>query len=148
MGTIVVKIENDIKLVNNQKMEKIFSENTIKNIPNRESNELVNKFLHSDHGLSRSMSVIQIALKVNENYPKYSQLLLSEMNKKIHFQGIRLGIKSAWTLAVVLIENLKPQDYLKIKKEFDKWDEDEKNGLLDWLEDFPDHLKILKEGRL
>ena len=129
-------------------MEKIFLEDTIKNVPDRELSELADKFLNSDHGLTRSMSAIQIALKIDEDHEKYSKLLLNEMNKSIHFLGIRFGIKSAWTIAIVLIENLKPEDYPKIKKEFDKWDKDEKEGLLDWLKDFPNHLKVLNEGKL
>ncbi|OPC01941.1 hypothetical protein BAS10_18535 [Elizabethkingia meningoseptica] len=129
-------------------MEKIFSKETIKNVPDRELNELINKFLHSDHGLTRSMSIIQIALRVDEDYEKYSKLLLNEMNMLIHFLGIRFGIKSVWTIAISLIENLKKEDYPKIKKEFDKWDKEEKEGLLDWLKDFPDHCKILKEGKV
>ncbi|EQB93064.1 hypothetical protein CMU93_15610 [Elizabethkingia anophelis] len=127
-------------------MEKIFSKETIKNVPDRELNEIVNNFLNSDHGLTRSMSIIQIALRVDEDYEKYSKILLNEMNKHIHFLGIRFGIKSGWTIAISLIENLKKEDYPKIKKEFDKWDKEEKEGLLDWLKNFPDHCKILREG--
>lgn len=129
-------------------MEKIFSQETIKNVPNRELTELTNKFLNSDHGLTRSMSSIQIALRINENYQKYSELLLNEMNKEIHFLGIRFGIKSAWSIAVALIENLNPEDYPKIKKEFDRWDKEEKDNLLEYLKLHSDHCKILKEGKL
>ena len=129
-------------------MEKIFSEETIKNVPNRELSELINKFLNSDYGLTRSMAAIQIALKIDEDYEKYSKLLLNEMNKNIHFLGIRFGIKSAWTIAIASIENLKPEDYSKIKKEFNKWDEDEKEDLLEYLKSHAEHCKILKEGKL
>lgn len=129
-------------------MQKIFSQETILNVPNREIPEIIENFLNSDHGLTRGMSAIQIALKINDDYPKLSLLLLNEMNKKIHFLNIRFGIKSAWTLAISLIENLKPDDYFKIKKEFDRWNKEEKEDILNWLKDFPDHLKILKEGKL
>lgn len=129
-------------------MEKIYSHETIKNVPERELSETIDNFLHSDHGLSRSMSVIKIALQVNDDYQKYSTLLLKEMNEKVHFLSIRFGIKSAWTVAISAIENLNPEDYPKIKKEFYKWDADEKQGLTEWLKDFPDHIKILSEGRL
>lgn len=129
-------------------MKKIFSQETIINVPNRELEELTNKFLNSNHGLTRSMSAIQIALKMDENYEKHSKILLNEINKPIHSLGIRFGIKSSWTIVIALIENLKPEDYPKIKQGFDKWDNEEKERLFDWLKDFPDHLRILKEGHL
>lgn len=129
-------------------MNKIFEQEILKNVPDRGLEELVSRFLNCDHGLSRSMAAIQIALKLAENYDKYSKLLLNEMNKEVHFLGIRFGIKSAWTIAIVLIENLKQVDYSKIKKEFDKWDNEEKEDLLEWLKSYPEHIKILKEGNL
>jgi len=130
-------------------MNKIFSQDTIKNLPSRNVAEIINKFLNSEHNLSRELAILQIALRINENYVEYSKLLLNEMNKDIHFRNdFKLGVKSAWTLAVALIENLIPEDYPKIKKEFDKWDEEEKKDLLDWLKHHPDHCKVLKEGKL
>lgn len=130
-------------------MNKIFSQETIKNLPERNVSEVIDKFLNSEHNLSRELSILQIALRINENYVEHSNLLLNEMNKDIHFRNdFKLGVKSAWTLAVALIENLIPEDYLKIKKEFHKWDEKEQRDLLDWLKDHPDHCKILKEGGL
>lgn len=129
-------------------MERIFTEETIKNVPERDTNEIINKFLNSDHGLTRSMSAIQIALKSNNDYKKHSEILLDEMNKNIHFLGVRFGIKSAWTIAIALIECLKKEDYFKVKNEFDKWSEDKKKGLLAWLKDYPDHSKILINGKI
>lgn len=130
-------------------MNKIFSQDTIKNLPVRSASEIINKFLNSEHNLSRELAILQIALRINENYGEYSMLLLSEMNKHVHFKNdFKLGVKSAWTLAAALIENLIPEDYPKIKKEFDKWDEEEKKDLLDWLKHHPDHCKVLKEGKL
>ena len=100
-------------------MNKIFSQETIKNLPERNVSEVINKFLNSEHNLSRELSILQIALRINENYVEHSNLLLNEMNKDIHFRNdFKLGVKSAWTLAVALIENLIPEDYLKIKKNF------------------------------
>jgi hypothetical protein len=129
-------------------MKNILNASTIENIKDSNLDKVVEQMLNYDHDFHRGRAAILIGIRINEDYPKYSQLLISEMNKEIHFLGVRLGVKSAWTIAIVLIENLKPADYPKIKKEFDKWDEDEKEGLLDWLKDFPDHCKILKEGKL
>jgi|GEM_PF-1718833 len=129
-------------------MEKILNGSTVENIIDSDLDKVVNQMLHYEHDFHRGRAIILIGIRINEDYPKYSQLLLTEMNKDIHFLGVRLGVKSAWTIAVALIENLKAEDYPKIKKEFDKWDKEEKEGLLDWLKDFPDHLKILKEGKL
>lgn len=128
-------------------MEIIMKKEIVNDIFNNNIDDILMK-LKDDYHLARTRAAILISLRMNEDYPKYSQLLLTEMNKDIHFLGVRLGVKSAWTIAVALIENLKVEDYPKIKKEFDKWDKEEKEGLLDWLKDFPDHLKILKEGKL
>ncbi len=129
-------------------MKKIFSQDTVGIINNRETSDVISNLLHSDHDMPRSHAAMLIGLRIDDDYAKYSELLLKEMNEKIHFLNIRLGVKSVWTVAISLIENLKPEDYPKIKKEFDKWDKEEKEGLLDWLKDFPDHIKILKEGKL
>lgn len=135
-------------ILNFNKMDKIFSQETIKTIENRATKDIIDNLLHATHDMPRSHAAILIGLRINDDYQKYSKLLLKEMNEKIHFQNIRLGIKSVWTVAISAIENLKPEDYPKIKKEFDKWDEEEKKDLLDWLKHHPDHCKVLKEGRL
>ena len=134
-------------ITSNCNMKKIISQKIIDNLPNREIDIWIKEFLHADHGLSRELAIISIASKLRENYSKYSQMLLNEMNNEVHFMGVRLGNKSAWTLAIALIENLKTEDYIRIKQEFNRWGEEEKEGLLDWLKDFPDHRKILEKSR-
>ncbi|OPC01938.1 hypothetical protein BAS10_18520 [Elizabethkingia meningoseptica] len=129
-------------------MKRILTEKMAEVLKDREISDVIDNLLHSEHHMPRSHSAILIGSNINKDYPKYLQLLLNEMNKDIHFLGVRLGVKSAWTIAISLIENLKKEDYPKIKKEFDKWDKEEKEGLLDWLKDFPDHCKILKEGKV
>lgn len=127
-------------------MKKIYPKETISQIPDREVAEIVEEFLHSSHGLSRTVSAIQIGLKLKENYQNCSEILLNELNKEIHFESIRLGVPSAWTIAVVLAENLKEKDYPKLREAFNKWDNEEKEGLLDWLENHPEHIQILMCG--
>ncbi len=133
---------------NFNKMNKIFSQETINSIKNRDTKDIIDNFLHATHDMPRSHAAILIGLRINNDYQKYSKLLLEEMAKKIHFQNVRLGIKSAWTVAISAIENLNPIDYFKIKNEFDKWDEEERQNLLEWLKHHPYHCKILKEGKV
>lgn len=129
-------------------MKKIFSEETIRIIKDRETVEVVSSMLNSSYHLSRSHAAILVGIRIDENYLNYMQLLLNEMNKEVHFSNIRFGIKSAWTVAISLIEHLKPEDYPKIKQEFDKWDNEEKENLLNWLKQYPEHCKILEDGHL
>jgi len=125
---------------------KIFPPNTVADIKDRNLEE-IQQHLQSDHDFPRSKTAILIGHRINEDYNKYSDLLLREMNNDIHFLNVRFGIKSAWTIAIVLIENLKKEDYGKIKSEFDKWDTEEKTGLIDYLKDHPDYIRILKTGQ-
>lgn len=129
-------------------MKKILTEKMFEVIKERETSEVIENLLNANHDLPRTHAVILIGFRINDDYKNYSKLLLEEMNKDIHFLNVRLGIKSAWTTAVALIENLKEKDYPKIKEQFDKWDLEERENLLEWLEDFPEHRKILKEGRI
>ena len=129
-------------------MKKIISQETINSFPKRSIVQLQKDFLHDKHDLGRTMAIICIGSELANNYFEISKLLLNEMQNKIHFGNVRLGIKSAWTLAIVLIENLKDVEHIKLKQEFDKWDIEERDALLEWLKDFPEHLKILKQGNL
>ena len=124
-------------------MKKIYPKETINQVPDREISDIVKEFLNSSHGLSRTISAIQIGHKLKENYQNFSEILLNELNKEIHFESIRLGVPSAWTIAIVLAENLKEKDYPKLREEFNKWNNEEKEGLLDWLKNHPEHIQIL-----
>ena len=127
-------------------MKKIYPKETISQVPDREISELESDFLNSDHGIKRTLSAIQIGLKINEDYKNNSQLLLKELNKEIHFESIRLGVPSAWTIAIVLTENLKETDFPKLRKEFKKWNHEQKELFLSWLKDHPEHIQILTGG--
>lgn len=129
-------------------MKKIIAKEWVKDILDTDLSEIIKNRLNADHHLPRTRAAILIGLRINEDYDKYSELLLQEMNKSIHFGGVRLGVPSAFTIAVALIENLQEKDYPKIKETFDKWEAEDKDYLLGWLSDFPDHKKILLEGKL
>ncbi|NVK63106.1 MAG: hypothetical protein HWE22_00915 [Flavobacteriales bacterium] len=129
-------------------MNKILTEQIVQQLPNRSLEELTQHFLNKNHVLSRSMAAIQIGLSMHSNYPKYSQLLLQEMTNEIHFEYPKLGISSAWTIAVILAENLKQKDYYKLKKEFSKWSSEEKDSLFDWLKNYPEQRNILEYGKI
>ena len=129
-------------------MNKIINNDFIEGMKSTAIKEVINDHLKSSYELARSRAAIFLGLKLNESYAKYAHILLQEMNEEIHFENVRLGVKSAWTIAVVLAENLNKKDYQKLKEELDKWEEEEKQGLISWLKDFPDQIKILTEGRL
>jgi hypothetical protein len=123
-------------------MNKIFDKEVVNDIYDRNIIDVI-EWLSAPHHFPRSKGAMLIAVRINENYPEYSTLLLKEMKNDIHFEPIRFGIKSAWTIAIVLIENLKSEDYPKIKQAFDTWDAEEKEGLLEYLRNHPEHRKVL-----
>ena len=129
-------------------MVKIFTEDYFSKVPNRSLEKLAKDYLRADHILSRSMTIIQIGLKWDNEYAKYSKLLLSELNEEIHFEHPRLGISSAWTNAIVLAENLKSKDYLKLKNAFAKWPKEEKELLFNWMKDHNEQRNILEFGKI
>ncbi|MBL7730355.1 MAG: hypothetical protein JNM88_04190 [Chitinophagaceae bacterium] len=123
-------------------MKKIFPKETIADVYDHNIDDDI-KYLHSDHDFLRSKTAMLIGNRINEYYDEYSKLLLHEMNEPIHFTHIRFGIKSAWTIAIILAENLKPSDYSKLKAAFSQWSEEEKQEILQWLRNHPDHYRIL-----
>lgn len=105
--------------------------------------DVLNRGLSSNSDFVRTSCAIFLGLNLNENYNKYSAFLLQELSKEIHFENVRLGIKSAWTIALVLAENLKPEDYHKLKNEFRKWSKEEQEDFLYWLKEFTEQIEIL-----
>ncbi len=110
--------------------------------------EAMDAKIHSELDSVRSNAAILIGLKMDENYSRYSSFLLDELGEPIHHENVRLGIKSAWTIALVLAENLKSSDYPKLKKQFATWDKEDKELMLLWLADYPEQSNILKNGKL
>jgi hypothetical protein len=103
------------------------------------------------HGASdyiRSSSIILIGLHMHEDYSACRDFLLGEMQEVLHFEQPAIGICSAWTLAIVLAENLQPEDYEKLQLAFGKWSLEERKGLLDWLRGFYEQRNILNHGRI
>lgn len=123
-------------------MKKIITAQMANVFSNRNDSEILNELLVSDHHLARSHAAINLGSKL-QAHDDYKEILIKQMNNDVQFENVRFGIKSAWTIAVVLAENLKEKDYPRLKEAFDKWDIEEKEGLLDWLKDNPDHIKIL-----
>lgn len=129
-------------------MKKIITEEFYETIKERRIAEAIEDFLNDNLHMARTNAIAMIALNLDENYREYSKLLLTEMTNEIHFGIVRLGAKSAWALAIALAENLKPEDYAELQKQFAKWDDEEKELLLDWIKDFPEQISILTTGKL
>lgn len=125
-------------------MKRILTESMIDSIKDRATVELIEDFLNSNHHLPRTHAAITIGLRMHKNYSQYSTLLLEEMNQEIHFSNVSGGVKSAWSIAVSLAENLREVDYPKLKAAFKKWDSDEQKNLLEWIADFPEQQAILR----
>ena len=98
-------------------MKKIFTAEIIANMPHRDLDDLAKNYLRADYGLTRFLSVIQIGLRLDEDYETYTKLLINELQHNIHFIPISLAAKSGWAIAVVLAENLNPKDYPLLKSE-------------------------------
>lgn len=124
-------------------MDKVYPKEIVDQLPPLTVEELVKDYLHSGLCLSRILAAIQIVHQFEKDYTAYSQLLLDEMNAPIHFDGMDKGVKSAWTIAIVLIENLQPGDYPKLKAAFSKWEPAERAGLLGWLAPYPEQMSVL-----
>ncbi|MFT6923197.1 MAG: hypothetical protein ACJA1C_002219 [Crocinitomicaceae bacterium] len=130
-------------------MNKIITKSWVKDNSSFDLQEALKEDKISSHSAAvRDSSIIFIGLSLDENYEKYTNALFVALEKDVHFGNVRLGIKSAWTIALVLAENLRPKDYLKLKNSFSKWPKEEKKGLLDWLKDYPEQSQILKFGNL
>lgn len=103
------------------------------------------------HGASdyiRSSSIILIGLHMSEDYEACRDFLLGEMNEVLHFEKPAIGICSAWTLAIILAENLAPEDYEKLQVAFAKWSYQDQQDLLDWLRGFYEQRNILNHGKI
>lgn len=103
------------------------------------------------HGASeyvRSSSIILIGLNMHQDYEACKEFLLKEMHVEIHFEEPAIGICSAWTMAIILAENLKPDDYKSLHSAFSSWPEQQQLELLGWLHGFQEQQCILKFGRL
>jgi len=124
-------------------MDKVYPREIADQLPPLSVEALQADYLHSGLCLSRILAAIQIAHQFDQDYTAYSDLLLSEMNKAIHFDGEDKGVKSAWTIAIVLTENLKPGDYPRLKAAFSAWPPAERAGLLGWLADYPEQMSVL-----
>lgn len=124
-------------------MEKIVLPNLVASISDKKTTTVINEFLHSDNPMMRIHAAMLISLRMDEHYKKYSELLLKELKNPLHFQIVRLGVKSAWIIAVGLAENLKEEDYYKLQDSILEWEMEEREGLKDWLKDFPTQIGIL-----
>ncbi|NOQ75367.1 MAG: hypothetical protein GQ574_25375 [Crocinitomix sp.] len=126
-------------------MEKIMKLEIANAISHRATDEIVSKLIDQESSiLFKTHAAIHLGNKLEElGYSEYSDLLLGQLNIESHFEIVRLGVKPAWTLAIVLAENLKEEDYPKLRQEFNKWDSDERDGLLNWIKDFPEQTLIL-----
>jgi hypothetical protein len=113
-------------------MEKILKKEILESFK-KETLSTMEARLRDEHDLTRGIAVNVIGLRLEEGYARYSKVLLDEMNVPIHFSPVKLGIKTAWNIAVVLAENLKETDYMKLKTAFNKWPKGEKTDLLEWL---------------
>jgi hypothetical protein len=127
---------------------KIFTGASVKDMADMPIDKVINEHLRANSDLVRSRAAIFIGMRINDDYDKYSNLLLSEMNEEIHFQNVRILSKSAWTIAIILIENLRDKDFFKIKLCFDKWDVDKQEDLVFHIKDFPSYISILKTGSI
>jgi hypothetical protein len=127
-------------------MEKIYTLDSIRNVPERSFEKLKSDFLSSDSVLFRSMAAVQIGLQMGDYFSRNSKALLDEIKNDIHKDGALLGVKSLWTILVVLAENLRESDYHKLRNAFMKLDEEDRLGLLEWLSRHPTHINILKNG--
>ncbi len=123
--------------------DKYFTRETVADIIDYSINYKLKKHLTSESDYVRSRAAIAIGLRLEENYAKLSDLLLNEMISDIHFMNIRFGIKSAWIIAMSLAENLREEDYPKLQEAFQKWNREEREGLIEYLKDLPTHVKIL-----
>src|SRR5262245_10938483 len=109
-------------------MEQIIKKDILENFKDKTLSDMAIQ-LHHEHALARGIAVNVIGLRLEEEYEYYSNLLLKEMSNNIHFEPIRLGIKTAWNIAVILAENLKEKDYPKLKQAFDQWPNSEREDL-------------------
>lgn len=124
-------------------MKKIIVPTLIAPINDRDTAAVIKDCLHVNLGMMRIHAAMLIALRINEQYENYRELLLEELNNPLHFQSVRLGVKSAWIIAVGLAENLTPADYQRLKECMLQWDVEEREGLKEWLADFPVQRSII-----
>lgn len=127
-------------------MKKIITKSWIEETGKFKDEEAINEKLHSSSDFMRSNAAIYIGLHLQSNYLRLSRILLNEMEKDVHFENVRLGIKSAWTIALVLAENLNASEYSHLKTAFSNWPKEERDGLLNWLKDYPEQKSILLNG--
>ena len=91
-------------------MKKIFGPDVGINFPHRSMYELRDEFLTCDYSSSRTMTVIALSQQMDERYNEISELLLFQLNNKIHFMHYGFGIESAWTIAICFAVNLQEKD--------------------------------------
>lgn len=129
-------------------MNKIFTTSADHELGNFSLEEALIVKTHGASEYIRSSSIILIGLNMHQDYPACRDFLLSEMQEKIHFEKPVVGICSGWTLAIILAENLRWEDYPLLRKEFVQWTTSEQEGLLEWLHGFRDQQEILKFGKI
>ncbi|GAB5417356.1 MAG: hypothetical protein Crog4KO_29380 [Crocinitomicaceae bacterium] len=128
-------------------MNKIFTASTANDLGYFTLEEALMLKTHGASDYIRSSSIILIGLNMSQDYNACKDFLLKEMHVALHFEAPAIGICSAWTLAIILAENLKSEDYEELHHAFLSWPESQQLALLGWLHGFLEQQNILKFGK-
>jgi len=93
---------------------------------------------------AKTDAIICLAQKMYDDKKKIIKSFDKILKNNENFNYVSMNLPYNFLIIIVLIENLKEEDYEIVKSRFNLWKDSYKEKLISYLKDFPNHISILK----